>query len=201
MKAARELNITVTNVPTYATSSTAEFAFALLLELCHHVGLHGEATRAGEWSRSTDFSFWKTPLVELAGKTMGIIGLGRIGQRVAEIAMAFEMRVIAADEVRSAVPDWPNFRWCEVEELLAQADVVSLHCPLLPQTRGIINSRTLALMKPGAFLVNASRGPLVVEQDLADALNDAAWRARRLTYFRANRRLPTTRFCVPGIAS
>jgi glycerate dehydrogenase len=172
VKAARELNITVTNVPTYATSSTAEFAFALLLELCHHVGLHGEATRAGEWSRSTDFSFWKTPLLELAGKTMGIIGLGRIGQRVAEIAMAFEMRVIAADEVRSAVPQWPNFRWCEVDELLAQADVVSLHCPLLPQTRGIINSRSLALMKPGSFLINASRGPLVVEQDLADALNN-----------------------------
>jgi glycerate dehydrogenase len=171
-KAARELNITVTNVPTYATSSTAEFTFALLLELCHHVGLHTEATRAGEWSRSSDFSFWKTPLVELAGKTMGIIGLGRIGQRVAEIALGFEMRVIAADEVRSAVPDWPDFRWCEVDELLAQADVVSLHCPLLPQTQGIINSRSLALMKPSSFLINASRGPLVIEQDLADALNN-----------------------------
>ena len=172
VKAARELNITVTNVPTYATSSTAEFAFALLLELCHHVGLHGEATRIGEWSRSTDFSFWKTPLVELAGKTMGIIGFGRIGQRVAEIALAFEMRIIAADEVRSAVPHWPNFRWCEVDELLMQADVVSLHCPLLPQTQGIINSRSLALMKPGSFLINTSRGPLVIEQDLADALNN-----------------------------
>lgn len=172
VKAARELNIAVTNIPTYATSSTAEFTFALLLELCHHVGLHGEATRAGEWSRSSDFSFWKTPLVELAGKTMGIIGLGRIGQRVAEIALTFEMRVIAADEVRSAVPDWPNFRWCEVDELLTQADVVSLHCPLLPQTQGIINSRSLALMKPGSFLINASRGPLVIEQDLADALNN-----------------------------
>ena len=172
VKAARELNITVTNIPTYATSSTAEFTFALLLELCHHVGVHGEATRAGEWSRSKDFSFWKTPLVELAGKTMGIIGLGRIGQRVAAIALGFEMRVIAADEVRSAVPDWPNFRWCEVDELLAQADVVSLHCPLLPQTQGIINSRSLALMKPSAFLINASRGPLVIEQDLADALNN-----------------------------
>jgi len=172
VKAARELNITVTNIPTYATSSTAEFTFALLLELCHHVGLHGEATRAGEWSRSRDFSFWKTPLVELAGKTMGIIGLGRIGQRVAEIALAFEMRVIAADEVRSAVPDWPEFRWCEIDELLSQADVVSLHCPLLPQTQGIINSRSLALMKPSSFLINASRGPLVIEQDLADALNN-----------------------------
>jgi glycerate dehydrogenase len=171
VKAARELNIAVTNIPTYATSSTAEFTFALLLELCHHVGVHSEATRAGEWSRSTDFSFWKTPLVELAGKTMGIIGLGRIGQRVAEIALGFEMRVIAADEVRNAVPDWPEFRWCEIDELLAQADVVSLHCPLLPQTQGIINSRSLALMKPSSFLINASRGPLVVEQDLADALN------------------------------
>ena len=172
VKAARELNIAVTNIPTYATSSTAEFTFALLLELCHHVGLHGEATRAGEWSRSRDFSFWKTPLVELAGKTMGIIGLGRIGQRVAEIALAFEMGVIAADEVRSAVPEWPNFRWCEVDELLTQADVVSLHCPLLPQTQGIINSRSLALMKPSSVLINASRGPLVIEQDLADALNN-----------------------------
>jgi glycerate dehydrogenase len=172
VKAARELNIAVTNIPTYATSSTAEFTFALLLELCHHVGVHSEATRAGEWSRSRDFSFWKTPLVELAGKTIGIIGLGRIGQRVAAIALAFEMRVIAADEVRSAVPHWPNFRWCEVDELLMQADVVSLHCPLLPQTQGIINSRSLALMKPGSFLINASRGPLVIEQDLADALNN-----------------------------
>ena len=171
-KAARDLKITVTNVPTYATASTAEFTFALLLELCHHVGLHAEATRAGEWSRSTDFTFRKTPLIELAGKTMGIIGLGRIGRRVAEIAMAFEMRVIAADQIRGAVPDWPNFRWHEVDELLTQADVVSLHCPLLPQTRGIINSKSLALMKPSAFLINASRGPLVVEQDVADALNN-----------------------------
>ena len=171
-KAARDLKITVTNVPTYATASTAEFSFALLLELCHHVGLHAEATRAGEWSRSTDFTFRKTPLIELAGKTMGIIGLGRIGRRVAEIAMAFEMRVIAADQIRGAVPDWPNFRWHEVDDLLTQADVVSLHCPLLPQTRGIINSKSLGLMKPSAFLINASRGLLVVEQDVADALNN-----------------------------
>ena len=172
VKAARELKIVVTNIPTYATASTAEFTFALLLELCHHVGLHSEATREGEWSRSADFSFWKTPLVELAGKTLGIIGLGQIGRRVAEIALAFELRVIAADAVRSPIPDWPDFRWCEVDELLPQADVVSLHCPLLPQTRGIINARSLALMKPSALLINASRGPLVVEQDLADALNN-----------------------------
>ncbi len=169
---ARELKIPVTNVPTYATASVAQFTFALLLELCHRAALHSEAVRAGEWSRSKDFSFWKTPLVELAGKTIGIIGLGQIGRRVAEIALAFEMRVIAAGPVRSSVPDWPGFRWCEVNELMPDADVVSLHCPLRPTTRGIINAKSLAMMKPSAFLINTSRGPLVIDQDLADALND-----------------------------
>jgi len=172
VKAARELGITVTNIPTYGTASVAELTFALLLELCHHVALHSEAARAGEWSRSADFTFLKTPLIELAGKTIGIIGFGRIGRRVTEIALAFELQVIAADEVRSTVPDWPNFRWCEIDELLSQADVVSLHCPLLPQTRGIINAKSLALMKPSAFLINVSRGQLIIEQDLADALNN-----------------------------
>lgn len=171
-KAARELAITVTNIPTYGTRSVAQLTFALLLELCHHIAINSEAARAGEWSRSADFTLRKTPLIELAGKTIGIIGLGRIGRRVAEIALAFELRVIAFDEVRSTVPDWPYFQWCEVDELLAQADVVSLHCPLLPQTEGIIDARSLALMKPSAFLINVSRGPLIVEQDLADALNN-----------------------------
>jgi glycerate dehydrogenase len=172
LRAARELRISVTNIPTYGTASVAEFTFALLLELCRHVALHGEATRAGEWSRSKDFTFWKTPLVELAGKTMGIIGLGRIGRRVAEIALAFQLRVIAADAVRSSVGDWPGFRWYEVDELLPQADVVSLHCPLAPETQGIVNAKSLSMMKPSAFLINTSRGPLVKEQDLADALNN-----------------------------
>ena len=172
LQAARERKIPVTNIPTYGTDSVAQFTFALLLELCHHVATHHEATRTGEWSRSEDFSFWKTPLVELAGKTIGLVGLGQIGRRVAEIALAMKMRVVASDAVRSPVPDWPNFRWCEVDELLSQADVVSLHCPLLPQTRNIINAKSLAKMKPSAFLINTSRGPLVVEQDLADALND-----------------------------
>jgi len=171
VRVARELGITVTNVPTYGTASVGQFTFALLLELFHHVGLHSEATRAGEWSRSQDFSFWKTPLIELAGKTIGIVGLGQIGRRVAELAVAFEMRVVASDEVKRPVPAWPGFRWYEVDELLANSDVVSLHCPLLPQTQGIINARSLAKMKPSAFLINTSRGPLIVEQDLADALN------------------------------
>jgi len=171
VRAARELGINVTNVPTYGTASVAQLTFALLFELCYHVGLHSEATRAGEWSRSEDFSFWKTPLIELAGKTIGIVGMGRIGQRVAELAVAFEMRVVAADEIKRPVPAWPGFQWYEVDELLAHSDVVSLHCPLMPQTQGIINARSLAKMKPSAFLINTSRGPLVVEQALADALN------------------------------
>ncbi|HEV3112532.1 MAG TPA: D-2-hydroxyacid dehydrogenase [Candidatus Binataceae bacterium] len=171
IRAARELDIPVTNIPIYGTASVAQFTFALILELCHPPAIHAAATRAGEWSRCPDFSFWKTPLVELAGKTMGIIGLGRIGRRVGDIAVAMGLRVIAADEVKGATPDWPDFRWCEVDELLAQADIVSLHCPLLPQTRGIINAASLARMKPSAILINTSRGPLVVDQDLADALN------------------------------
>jgi len=169
---ARALKIPVTNVPTYATASVAQFTFAMLLELCHHVALHSEAARAGEWSRSTDFSFWKPPLVELAGKTIGLIGLGQIGRRVGELAVAFQMRVVAAGPARRSVPDWPGFRWCEVNELLPDTDVVSLHCPLLPATRGIINAKSLAIMKPSAFLINTSRGALVIDQDLADALND-----------------------------
>ncbi|MGB6563762.1 MAG: D-2-hydroxyacid dehydrogenase [Candidatus Binataceae bacterium] len=172
LKAARERNILVTNVPTYGTASVAQLVFALLLELCHHVALHSTATHAGEWSRSPDFSFWKTPLVELQGKTMGIVGFGRIGRHAAEIAKAMGMRVIAADAGRKEAPDWPGFRWCDVDELMAAADVVSLHCPLLPQTRGIVNASSLSKMRPGCFLINTSRGPLVVEQDLADALND-----------------------------
>jgi glycerate dehydrogenase len=171
LKTARELNIPVTNVPTYGTASVAQLVFALLLEHCHHVALHSEATHAGEWSRSSDFSFWKTPLIELQGKTMGIVGFGRIGRHVGEIAVALGMRVIASSPDRTYAPQWPGFRWCEVDELLSAADVVSLHCPLLPQTRGMINAASLSKMKPGAFLINTSRGPLVVEQDLADALN------------------------------
>jgi len=171
LKAARERNVLVTNVPIYGTASVAQLVFALLLELCHHVAVHSAATHAGEWSRSPDFSFWKTPLVELQGKTMGIVGFGRIGRHVAEIAVAMGMHVIAADAGRRDAPTWPGFRWCDVDELMSAADVVSLHCPLLPETRGMINAASLSKMKPGSFLINTSRGPLVIEQDLADALN------------------------------
>jgi glycerate dehydrogenase len=169
--AARARGVIVTNIPTYGTASVAQFVFALLLELCHNVRLHADAVRAGEWSHNADWSFWKSPLVELAGKTMGVIGFGRIGRHVGRIADAMGMRVIANDTYHGDEPSNAGFRWAGVEELLAESDVVSLHSPLFPETRGMINARSLALMKPTAFLINTSRGPLVVDQDLADALN------------------------------
>jgi glycerate dehydrogenase len=172
VEAARRAGITVTNIPTYGTASVAQFVFALLLELCHHVGLHSEAVRAGEWSRSADWSFWKAPLIELEGKTMGIAGFGRIGRATARIADALGMRVIANDTVQINPPAYDGFRWAAIEDLLGESDVVSLHAPLFPETKHMINRRTLGLMKPSAFLINTSRGPLVEDQDLADALND-----------------------------
>jgi glycerate dehydrogenase len=171
VKAAKELGITVTNIPTYGTASVAQFAFALLLELCHRAGMHSDAVRAGEWSRSADWSFWKSPLVELAGKTMGIVGFGRIGRQTARIADAMGMRILAHDAVHNEPPPYEAFRWAELDELLAESDVVSLHCPLTPETQGLMNTARLRLMKRSAFLINTSRGPLVVEEDLAQALD------------------------------
>jgi glycerate dehydrogenase len=171
LDAARRQKITVTNIPTYGTASVAQFVFALLLELCNQVKLHASAVRDGEWTRSIDWSFRKATLMELSGKVMGIVGFGRIGRQTARIADAFDMRVIANDVERSESPPYSGFRWASFEELLRESDVVSLHSPLFPETRGMINARTLALMKPSAFLINTSRGPLVEDQDLADALN------------------------------
>lgn len=167
--AARELGVVVTNIPSYGTESVAQFAIALLLELCHHVGLHSQAVRDGEWSRNPDWSFWKTPLIELSGKTMGIVGYGRIGRHTARIAAALGMRVCAYDA--DPVSSEPGVAMVALDELLSQSDVVSLHCPLFPETRGLINAARIQQMKHGAFLINTSRGPLVVEQDLANALD------------------------------
>jgi glycerate dehydrogenase len=169
--AAHRRDIVVANVPEYGTNSVAQFVFALLLELCHHVGLHAEAVRAGEWARSTNFSFWKTPLIELASKTMGIVGFGHIGRSVGELARAFGMAVIAFDLHRSAPPAYHPFAWADLDELFGRADVISLHCPLTAETAGLVNRRRLQLVKPTAFLLNAARGGLVVEADLVEALN------------------------------
>lgn len=171
VSAARERGIAVSNVPVYSTSAVAQFTFALLLELCHHVGAHDASVKSGEWSSCEDFCYWITPLIELEGLTMGIVGFGRIGRRVGELAHAFGMRVLAHDLAQADPPDYQPFAWRELDDLVAESDVVTLHCPQTADNTGMVNTALLARMKPGAFLLNAARGGLVVEQDLAAALN------------------------------
>ena len=168
VQTAKELGIAVTNIPSYGTASVAQFVFALLLELCHNVKQHHYAVANGQWATSRDWTFWLTPLIELEGKVMGIVGLGRIGRHVARIAIAFGMHVIATDQVPIAEP---GVQPTTLEKLLVESDVVSLHCPLFPETLGLINRERLATMKSSAFLINTSRGPLIIDEDLADALN------------------------------
>jgi glycerate dehydrogenase len=170
--AAKRNNIIVTNVPAYSTTSVAQLTFALLLELCHHVQCHSDAVMGGKWAISDDFCYRDYPLIELAGKTFGIIGFGSIGKKVADIATVFGMDIIASSRSQTDESDRKNFRWGQIEEVLEQADVVSIHCPLLPETRGLINAGSLKRMKKSAFILNTSRGPIIVEQDLADALNN-----------------------------
>jgi glycerate dehydrogenase len=170
-KAARRRKIPVSNVPEYGTLSVAQYVFALLLELCHHVAVHAQAVQAREWTNQPDFSLRKTPLIELAGKTMGIVGFGRIGRRVGELARAFGMATLAYDAFPPASPGDPLIAWCTLDELFARSDVISLHCPLTDQTAGLVDRNRLRLVKPAAFLINTARGGLVVEADLADALN------------------------------
>jgi glycerate dehydrogenase len=172
VKAAKERGIPVSNIPTYGTASVAQHVFALLLSLSNRAQAHADATRAGSWTTSKDWCFTLTPLMELSGKTLGVVGFGRIGRNVGEIGHALGMRVIAFDSVQTNPPAFPGFRFAPLEELLAESDVVSLHCPLFPETQGMINENTLRLMKPTAFLINTSRGPLIVDQAVADALNE-----------------------------
>lgn len=169
--AAAERGVVVSNVPVYATDAVAQFTFALLLELCHRAGDHASAVAGGRWAACEDFCFWLAPQVELAGKRMGIVGFGRIGRRVGQLAHAFGMEVLAANVSRAEPPPYGPFAWANVPELFAAADVVSLHCPQTPRTAGMVNAELLARMKPSAFLINTSRGGLVVEADLAEALN------------------------------
>jgi glycerate dehydrogenase len=166
--AAKEKGIVVSNIPTYGTDAVAQFVFALLLEIAHHVQYHSDAVKAGRWTACPDFCFWDYPLTELSGKTMGIIGYGRIGQTTARIAKSFGMNVIAFDSFPN-----PQFSdvYVELDTLLAESDVIALHCPLFESTKGIINKDSIRKMKDGVIIINNSRGPLIVEQDLADALN------------------------------
>lgn len=170
VKKAREKGIQVTNIPTYGTAAVAQFAMALLLEVCHHVGHHSETVHAGKWTKCPDFCYWDYPLIELAGKTMGIVGFGRIGQSVAKLAQAFGMDILAYDVYKNDALENEHCKYTDMDTLLEKSDVISLHIPLDAQTEGMINQTSIAKMKDGVIILNNSRGPLIVENDLADAL-------------------------------
>ena len=169
VEVAKEKGIPVCNIPTYGTEAVSQFAIALLLEICHHIGHHSGAVAQGRWQTNQDWCFWDFPLIELAGKTMGIIGFGRIGQAVGRIAKAMGMVVVANDEFENDAGREIG-SYVSRDDLFSQADVISLHCPLFPSTEGMINSASIAKMKDGVILINNSRGQLIVEQDLCDAL-------------------------------
>ena len=167
---AKEKGIPVLNVPVYGTDNVSQFAVSLLLEVCSHIGHHNDSVHAGEWASNVDWCYWHFPMIEVSGKTAGIIGLGKIGVNTAKILRAMNVNVIAYDAFQSEAGK-AVAEYVELDELLAKSDFIFLHCPLFPSTRGIINKDNIAKMKDGAILINNSRGPLVVEQNLADALN------------------------------
>ena len=178
--AARERGIPVSNVPVYGTNSVAQHVFATLLHILHRIDDHDQAIRTGHWQETGDFSFWLQPLRELCGKTIGIVGFGRIGRRVGEIANVFGMRVIAHSRRCVDAPDWPGFEWVDLDRLALESDVISLHCPLSDDTRGMIGTPFLTRCKSTAILINTGRGPLVVEDDLAAALHSKVIHAAAL---------------------
>jgi glycerate dehydrogenase len=171
IKAARRRSITVTNVPEYGTSSVAQMVFAHILNLCLHVGEHSQSVSQGAWARSSDFCYWDFPLIELAGLTIGIVGYGRIGRAVARLGSAFGMHVLVND-ITTPTELAGDVKSVDLDTLFRESDFVSLHCPLTPQTKNLVNGERLTLMKPSAFLINTSRGPLLNEQALAEALNN-----------------------------
>ncbi|MCD8351822.1 MAG: D-2-hydroxyacid dehydrogenase [Planctomycetaceae bacterium] len=168
--ATKEKGVTVTNVPGYSTDSVAQTAIALLLEYCQHVGHHAKTIRDGRWTQSADFSYHDTPLVELSGKTMGIVGYGHIGQAVAAIAAAFGMRVLVYNRTKEKVKETGAIAYADMKDLFAKADIVSLHIPMTPETEYLVNAETIKTMKDGAVIINTARGGLVNETDVAAAL-------------------------------
>lgn len=170
-KAAAEHGVPVTNIPTYGTAAVAQFVFALLLEICHHVGEHSQSVQMGVWQKSLDFCYWNYPLIELAGKKIGIIGFGRIGRTTGAIASALGMEVLAYDSYVDSSAESEGVHYVSLEELYAKSDVISLHCPLTDNSLGMINKESINNMKDGVIIINTSRGPLTNERDLADALN------------------------------
>lgn len=171
IETANSLGISVTNVPNYGTTAVAQFTIGLLLEMCHHIGDHNRSVKEGAWTKSLDFCFWNTPLIELAGKTMGIIGFGLIGQATAKIAQAFGLNVLAYNRSKDLSLESKTCRYVALDELLKKSDIISLHCPLSETTEGIINKQNIFKMKDGVMLINTSRGGLIIEDDLKEALN------------------------------
>lgn len=170
MEVAREKGVIVSNIPSYGTDAVGQFAIALLLEICHHIGHHSDAVKAGRWQNCPDWCFWDYPLIELAGKNMGILGYGRIGQTTGRIAQALGMKVLAYDTYQNPELECETLRYVSQEELFRKSDVIALHCPLFPSTEGIINGDNIAKMKDGVIILNNSRGQLIVERDLRKAL-------------------------------
>ena len=168
---AAKKGIPVSNIPTYSTMAVAQLVFAFISELCNGVGLHSADVRNGGWSSCPDFCYWKQPLTELCGKTIGIIGFGKIGQAVADIAGAYKMNILAVSGHETDQSDRKNFKWASLDGLLRNSDIITLHCPLTEQTTGMVNAEFLSKCKPSAFVINTSRGPVVDEKALADALN------------------------------
>ena len=172
IKAARERNIPVSNIPAYSTDGVAQLVFALLLEMTNSVAVHNESVKQGDWCRCEHFCYWKTPLTELRNKVFGIIGFGKIGSAVANIANAFGMKVIAYSPNTRTYDGFGNVEFTDKERVIAESDVISLHCPLTEETEAMVDMAFLKKMKSSAFLINTSRGPVIVEKDLADALNE-----------------------------
>lgn len=168
---AKEKGIPVSNIPSYSTNAVAQLTFALILEITNRVGLHSESVTNGEWSACPDFCYWKTPLTELCGKTLGIIGFGRIGQAVADIADAFNMNILAVSGHETDQSHRKNFSWTDMETLIKSSDIISLHCPLTKSTEGLVNSEFISKCKDGAVIINTSRGPVIDDSTLAHALN------------------------------
>lgn len=171
IESAKDRGIPVSNIPTYGTKSVSQFAIALLLEICHHIGEHSMAVKNGEWTNKNDWCFWNYPLIELDQKTMGIIGFGRIGQQTGRIAQALGMNVLAYDAYQNLDLENETCKYASLDELLEKSDVITLHCPLVSSTEGIINKDNIEKMKDGVIIINNSRGQLIVEEDLRDALN------------------------------
>lgn len=177
---AKKLGVPVSNIPAYSTNAVAQLTFSLILEITNAVGIHSESVKNGEWSACPDFCYWKTPLTELCGKTIGIVGFGQIGQAVADIAEAFKMNIIAVSGHETDQSHRKNFRWVDMETLAKTSDIISFHCPLTEKTTGLVNEDFLAKCKDGAIIINTSRGPVVDDKALADALNSGKIRGAGL---------------------